>query len=185
MREATVPAPERGARPQAAGGEEALHVHAGEVALLCRRLLGPGQAAEEAAEAALARARRALGGYHPREPFRRWLLAIATHHAIGILLERCPGPQPFAPGAAGPDDLEAPARPPLGHALAPEAWPALEGLLDELPDPHRAALVLRHLGELDYAGIAEALGVSREDVGTLLVRARRRVRAGLARRSAR
>jgi len=52
-------------------------------------------------------------------------------------------------------------------------------VVEALPERYRAPLVLRHFAELDYAAIGELLGVSRGQVGTLLFRARRRVRERL------
>ena len=49
----------------------------------------------------------------------------------------------------------------------------------ELPDRYRVPLVLRYFADLDHAAIAEALGVSRGQVATLLLRARRRLRQEL------
>jgi RNA polymerase sigma-70 factor (ECF subfamily) len=52
--------------------------------------------------------------------------------------------------------------------------------IDALPHKYRLPLVLRYFEDLDYAGIAELLRVSTNQVGTLLFRARRRLRADLA-----
>ena len=49
-----------------------------------------------------------------------------------------------------------------------------------MPSRYRVPLVLRYFQELDYAAIAETLGVSRDNVGVLLFRARRRLRDVLA-----
>jgi RNA polymerase sigma-70 factor (ECF subfamily) len=44
--------------------------------------------------------------------------------------------------------------------------------ISELPLKYRLPLVLRYFSELDYAAIAEVLGVTRGQVGSLLFRAR-------------
>ena len=49
--------------------------------------------------------------------------------------------------------------------------------LDGLPDRYRAPLVLRYFAELDYDTIAAELELTRAQVGTLLFRAKRQLRA--------
>jgi RNA polymerase sigma factor (sigma-70 family) len=57
--------------------------------------------------------------------------------------------------------------------------------LAKLPDRARAALVLRYFAELSYDEIAETLGVRRQFVGVLLLRARHQLRDVLSQRGAR
>ena len=57
--------------------------------------------------------------------------------------------------------------------------------LDALPATPRLPLVLRFYQELDYDAIGEILGVSRNQVGTLLFRAKKRLRAELLARGTR
>jgi RNA polymerase sigma-70 factor (ECF subfamily) len=52
--------------------------------------------------------------------------------------------------------------------------------IDALPLHYRLPLVLRYFHELDYEGIAEVLNLSRSQVGTLLFRAKRRLRLELS-----
>jgi RNA polymerase sigma factor (sigma-70 family) len=167
--------------PPGTGADELLRAGSEDVAALLRRLLGPGAAAEAAARAALDRARRDLRDYDPREPFRPWLLARAARCGIEALRARAPQGR-LAPGPpVDPEEDGAGALPPLSHRLPLAAQAALPGLCDELPDPLRAALVLRELGGFDHAAIAEALHVPRDEVAALLLRARRRLRAAVAR----
>jgi RNA polymerase sigma factor (sigma-70 family) len=56
--------------------------------------------------------------------------------------------------------------------------------IDALPVKYRLPLVLRHFAELDYDAIAELLGTSRNQVGSLLFRARQRLRIALGETSA-
>jgi RNA polymerase sigma-70 factor (ECF subfamily) len=51
--------------------------------------------------------------------------------------------------------------------------------IDGLPLKYRVPLVLRYFEELDYEAIADTLDVTRGQVGTLLFRAKRRLRARL------
>ena len=52
--------------------------------------------------------------------------------------------------------------------------------LDGLPSRYRAPLALRYFAELSYDEIADILGVTRGQVGTLLFRAKARLRTRLA-----
>ena len=52
--------------------------------------------------------------------------------------------------------------------------------LDALPRKYRLPLVLRYFEELDYRAIAEILDIERPQVGTLLFRAKRQLRAALS-----
>ncbi|MGI9657377.1 MAG: RNA polymerase sigma factor, partial [Gaiellaceae bacterium] len=52
--------------------------------------------------------------------------------------------------------------------------------IERLPVRYRLPLVLRYFADENYAGIAAALGVSRNQVGSLLFRAKRMLRTSLA-----
>ena len=77
-------------------------------------------------------------------------------------------------------DLADPAPSPLGEALRTERRAEVHAAIDALPLKLRLPLVLRYFNELDYDGIARLLHVTRNQVGTLLFRARRRLREQLA-----
>jgi RNA polymerase sigma-70 factor (ECF subfamily) len=145
-----------------------------EVSRLCRRLLGAG--AEDAAAEVFLRARAALQGYDLDRPFRRWLLAIASHHCIDQLRRRRTEARLFAASELEPDALADPGPSPLRHLARAEERSAVVAAIDALPDTYRLPLVLRYFNELDYDGIGEILGVTRGQVGTLLFRAKRRLR---------
>jgi len=60
---------------------------------------------------------------------------------------------------------------------------AVLAAIDALPLKYRSPLVLRHFADLDYDAIGGLLGISRNQVGTLLFRAKRRLRADLGGRT--
>jgi RNA polymerase sigma-70 factor (ECF subfamily) len=150
-----------------------------DVARLCRRILGPCEEARDAAQEAFARAHAALAGYDPERPFRPWLLAIASHRAIDALRRRRRETRLFDGLALEAESLADAGPSPLQHGLSAERRGALLGAIDALPDPYRAALVLRYYADLELAAIAETLGVSSNQVATLLFRGRRRLRDAL------
>ncbi len=162
------------------GGFEARYrEHEEAVSRLCRRMLGAGPAAEDAAHEVFLRAQRGLDGYDRGQPFRPWILAIAGHHCIDQLRRRRTEWRLFDAADLDAADLADPAPSPLGEALRAERRAEVLGAIDALPLKFRLPLVLRYFNELDYDGIAELLQITRSQVGTLLFRARRRLRERL------
>ncbi len=150
-----------------------------DVARLCRRLLGTGEDARDATSEAFLRARRGLDAYDPARPFRRWLLAIASNHAVDCLRRRAASKRLFEPDPLDAERVQAPGPSPLGGELGAELRRQVLAAIDELPDRYRAAVVLRYYIELEYREIAEALDVTVNQVGTLLLRGRRLLRERL------
>ena len=150
-----------------------------DVQRLCRRLLGSAAESEDASQESFARAHAALGSYDPARPFRRWLLAIAAHCAIDALRRRSRDSRLFDGEALDAGALADPGPSPLQHGLASELRGRLLAAIEAQPDRYRAPLVLRYYADLDYGEIAEILSVSRNQVATLLFRARARLRAAL------
>jgi RNA polymerase sigma-70 factor (ECF subfamily) len=150
-----------------------------DVLRLCRRLLGPGPAAEDAASEVFLRARRAFESYDPGRPFRPWLLGVAGHLCIDRIRRAHVEALLFDARDLDPGELPEAGPSPLGHLLAAEERAAVTRAIETLPARYRLPLVLRYFAELDYAGMAELLGVKPGQVGSLLFRARRRLRAHL------
>lgn len=153
--------------------------HRADVERLSRRILGDAASAEDAAAETFLRAGQRLESYDPRRPFRPWLLAIAAHHCIDVLRRRSGEARIFQDRGADVAELPAGGPSPLRQLLRAEERAALLAAIDALPDRYRVPLVLRHFAALDYAAIGAVLDVSRNQVGTLLLRARRRLRRSL------
>lgn len=125
--------------------------------------------AEDVTQTAFLNAYRALQqGDHPEKP-RAWLLTIAQNVSRRRFRARAVRPQeveldPEHFVAAQPD--------------GPTAGDIRDALLRLRPN-HRAVIVLREIGGLTYAEIAETLGLSLSAVETLLFRARRALREEL------
>jgi RNA polymerase sigma-70 factor (ECF subfamily) len=56
---------------------------------------------------------------------------------------------------------------------------SLQAAIDDLPDPHREALVLRFVDELEYSQVAERVGVSEPNARARVSRARSAVRSAI------
>src|SRR5262245_21399428 len=147
-----------------------------DVERLCRRLLGSVPESEDAAQESFARAHAALGGYDPARSFRRWLLAIAAHCAIDALRRRRREARLFEGESIDPGTVADRDASPLQHGLSTELRRQLLAAIEAQPDLYRAPLVLRYYADLDHGEIAEILRVSRNQVATLLFRARARLR---------
>jgi RNA polymerase sigma-70 factor (ECF subfamily) len=152
----------------AAGDRDALEVllerHVDRVHAICRRVLGSPDDALDATQEALLAISRAIGRFDGRAAFTTWLYRVATNAAIDELRRRRRRPVP--------DDLL-----PMGAS----AGPGPEGVVDRLdidaalarvPEEFRVAVVLRDLCDLDYARIAEVLGVPTGTVRSRISRGR-------------
>ena len=147
-----------------------------DLARLCARLLGSKEEARDAAHEVFLRVRQSLDAYDAKRPLRPWLLAIGARHCIDRLHRRALEKRLFED--AGPDagDASAPGPSPLQGLLRAESRRELAEALDGLDPRYRAPLVLRYYAELDYAEIADVIGVSPNQVATLLFRGKRRLR---------
>lgn len=150
-----------------------------EVRRLCRRLLGDEAAAEDAVGEAFLRAQERLAGYDESRPFHSWLLGIAAHHCIDLLRRRSAEKRLFEDRGVDPADLPDRGPSPLHEAMRAEERAAVLAAIDALPVKYRLPLVLRHFADLNYDAIGGLLDISRNQVGTLLFRAKRRLRADL------
>jgi RNA polymerase sigma-70 factor (ECF subfamily) len=150
-----------------------------DVARLCRQLLGDPDAARDALAEVFLRARRGFASYDPERSFRSWVFAVASHYCIDLLRRRNREQRLFEPGADEAEAAAAPGPSPLRRLLEAEQRRRLEAAVEDLPPRYRAPLVLRFHAELSYDEIAARLGLNRAQVGTLLLRARRKLREAL------
>jgi RNA polymerase sigma-70 factor (ECF subfamily) len=157
----------------------AFAAHEEDVVRVCRRLLGAAEDARDAPQEIFLRASRSFHTYDRDRPLRPWLLAIAGNHCIDRLRQQAAEQRVFAD--VDPEDAAAaPASAsPLGRLVALEEREAVGRAVAELPLKYRLPLALRYFRDLDYAAIAEILGVSRNQVGTLLFRAKGKLREAL------
>lgn len=150
-----------------------------DVSRLCLRLSASPEDAEDAVHESFLRMQRGLASYEPSRPFRRWLLALAAHCAIDRLRRRRREQRLFD-DEADPALHAAAGDTPLAGELREELRRRVLAAVDTLPDRYRAPIALRYYAELDYASIGAILGVSDNQVATLLFRARQRLREALA-----
>jgi len=150
----------------------------------CRRLLPAREDAEDATTEIFMKVRQKLGTYDSSRPFTAWLYKVASNHCWDTLRRRHIR-QDLETGDVDELPLEHPDPSQLQRLEAEHSTKQVREALAKLPDRARAALVLRYFGDLSYEEIAETLGVRRQFVGVLLLRARHQLRDVLGESAAR
>jgi RNA polymerase sigma-70 factor (ECF subfamily) len=147
-----------------------LRRHHDRILSLCRRLAGNEADALDAAQEALLAIVRGLGGFDGRAAFTTWAYRVATNACLDELRRR--GRRPL-PGL--PEDRDGLPRSAPELARGIEVLPdrlAVDAALAQLPEEFRVAVVLRDLCDLEYADIAEALGIPAGTVRSRIARGR-------------
>lgn len=145
--------------------------HRGDVYRFVLRDVRSPEEAEDVTQTAFLNAFRALQrGDRPERP-RAWLLTIAQNVAR----------RRFRARALRPQEVELDPELPAAHAPEGPTGAEIRRALQRLRPSHRTVLVLREIGGLSYAEVAETLGLSLSAVETLIFRARRALREELTR----
>jgi RNA polymerase sigma-70 factor (ECF subfamily) len=153
-----------------------LRRHYDRVHAVCARIAGATRDADDAAQEAMIRIVRSLDRFDGRSAFGTWAYRIATNAALDELRKRQRRPQLHIVDDDAPDAVphQAPADE-LAHrqvdAVADRL--AIEAALAELPEDFRIPVVMRDVGDLDYAEIAVELGVPIGTVKSRIARGRR------------
>jgi RNA polymerase sigma-70 factor (ECF subfamily) len=151
----------------------------GRVYGLCLRLLGATMLAEDAAQDAFVRAYRALDRYDPEQPFGAWVTGIARNHCIDLLRRRH-GELRFGDEAAELAAAESDSSDGIDALLIAQRSSRVRTAIAALPEKYRLPILLSYYNEASYDEIAEALGISRNHVGVLLLRGKQALRKTLA-----
>jgi RNA polymerase sigma-70 factor (ECF subfamily) len=150
-------------------------------------LVGRGDEAEDLAQEVFLRVFRSRKKYHPRAKFSTWLFAIANNLALNHLRNRQRKPVVALPardsGPLGPrpaEQLVAGREQPPDHAMQERELAAVvRAALETLNERQRVAVVLNKFEDMNYAEIAEVLGLTTKAVKSLLSRARENLRLAL------
>jgi RNA polymerase sigma-70 factor, ECF subfamily len=140
---------------------------------LARRIVGNDAVAEELVQEAFLRVWINAPRWRPQAAFRTWLYRIV----INLCLNETRRPSPLALGAAG--DPADPAPQADAELAARERDKLVAAAVAALPARQRAAIVLTYQEGLSNAEAADALDTSVSGIETLLVRAKRALRAAL------
>ena len=147
--------------------EQLLDRHADRIHAVCRRVIGHPEDALDATQEAMIAVARGIHRFDGRSAFTTWLYRVATNAALDEGRRRNRRPQPVdelpEPAASSESGVEAQ----VGRGVDVDA------ALARLPEEFRVAVVLRDLCDLDYAEIADVLGVPPGTVRSRIARGRR------------
>ncbi|HEY5961108.1 MAG TPA: sigma-70 family RNA polymerase sigma factor [Polyangiaceae bacterium] len=143
---------------------------------LCYRMLGEPEAAEDAAQESFLRAYQNLQRYDQSRPFATWLLSIAAHYCIDRLRRR--KLSVFSMDEENDDgstfEIADPASlDPEAESVKHEERDLLHGMLKDLDETDRAAIIMRYWYDYSEVEIAESLRLTVSAVKSRLHRARR------------
>jgi RNA polymerase sigma-70 factor (ECF subfamily) len=148
-----------------------LRRHHDRIHALCRRVTGNDTDALDATQEALIAIVRGLPRFDGRAAFSTWAYRIATNACLDELRRRKRRPEPVAPDQPG-----APIGPPRDGAPDLDSSVvdrlAVDAAMSGLPPEFRAAVVLRDVCALDYAEIADVLGIPPGTVRSRIARGR-------------
>lgn len=152
--------------------DDLLRAHYDRIYAVCRRITGSDADAADAAQEALIKIVRSLPTFDGRAAFSTWAYRIATNSSLDELRRRRRRPTL---------ERHDPADERHSEPIDPDAGPRVEAIADRLaidaalaqvPETFRVPLVLRDVGDLDYAEIAEALDVPVGTVKSRIARGR-------------
>jgi RNA polymerase sigma-70 factor, ECF subfamily len=150
------------------------------------RLLGVDEA-EDVAQVVFLKVNRSMGGFRNEAQLATWIYRIATNAAADrarsaeyrsaartASLETPCGPAPLIASIASAEESAE------LQAIRKEMSGCVRGLLDQLPESYRTALILSDMEGLKDREVAEVLGVTLEAAKVRLHRARARLKKSLA-----
>jgi len=148
-------------------------LHYDRIYAVCRRVTGHDADAADAAQDTMIAVVRSIGRFDGRAAFGTWVHRIATNASLDELRRRRRRPV-VAPvsddgWSPGDDAIDSAA---MGRLDAVTERDALDAALATLPEEFRVPVVLRDVGDLDYAEIAALLDVPLGTVKSRIARGR-------------
>lgn len=155
--------------------------------VVMHHLIGHHDEAEDLAQEVFLRVYRGRKKYHPRAKFSTWLFTIANNLALNYLRGKQRKPVVSLDvrdsGPLGPRPAEQLVKDRAGQPMARMQQQELAGIvrkaLEELSERQRVAVVLNKFEDMNYAEIAEVMGLTTKAVKSLLSRARENLRQTL------
>jgi len=154
---------------------------------IMNHLIGNADEAEDLAQEVFLRVYRTRHKYTPKAKFSTWLFTIANNLAMNAIRDRqrrktLPlGVSDSGPLGVWPTELTAADRaaPPTAGLQQQELAAVIRAALDELNERQRVAVVLNKFEDMNYADIADVMGLTAKAVKSLLSRARAKLRERL------
>lgn len=146
------------------------------------RMVRRSEDAEDLTQETFVRMFRALSRYDPTRPFGAWLFTIASRLCIDHIRRRKVSPISLTQRERESDEeyeieVEDPGLKPDEVAAHAEEGRRAEALIDSLPPHYRIVVILRHVQDLSYEEIAEALHLPLGTVKARIHRARALLKA--------
>jgi len=150
-------------------------------------LVGNNEEAEDLAQEVFLRVYRGRKKYHPKAKFSTWLYTIANNLALNVLRTRQRKPTvplnvrdsgPLGPRPAEQLVLDRQDQP-HQRMQRRELAAVVQQALETLSERQRIAVVLNKFEDMNYADIAEVMGLTTKAVKSLLSRARENLREAL------
>lgn len=163
-------------KSQAERFEEMVQAHERMLYLLCLRMTGHPQDAQDCAQEALLRAYRAFDSFRGQSSAKTWLYRIAYNACLDFLRKRKDAASLDALREAGFDPADSRMPQPGDRLERQELRRQIEYALTLLPEDQRAVIVLRDFQQLPYDEIAEVLEISEGTVKSRLSRAREKMK---------
>ncbi len=159
-------------RGDSAALDALLRRHYDRVHAICRRLAGNAADADDATQEAVMAIVRGLPRFDGRAAFSTWSYRVATNACLDELRRRGRRPVPVEsdPPERGDAGTPVDVAPAVADAVADRL--EVDAALATLPPEFRAPVVLRDLCQLDYAEIAETLGIPPGTVRSRIARGR-------------
>jgi len=167
--------------------EELVERYQARLVALMHHLVGNADEAEDLAQEVFFRVYKSRKKYRARAKFSTWLFTIANNLALNALRARKRRPVVSLPmsdsGPLGPRPAEQLVRDrasqPSQHLQQVELAQVIHRALETLNERQRVAVLLNKFEEMNYAEIAEVMGLTTKGVKSLLSRARTTLRAAL------
>src|SRR5882724_4336128 len=154
------------------------HDYAPAMFRFCRRALPTREDAEDATMDIFIKLRRNLGQYDSTRSFSAWLYRVAANHCWDILRRRKVRQDKETEDVENVP-LEHPDPSALDKLIEERSSEEVRKALGKMGARARMALVMRYYSDMSYDEIADQLGVRRQFVGVVLLRARHELRAAL------
>jgi RNA polymerase sigma-70 factor (ECF subfamily) len=167
--------------------EEMVETFQHRLVAVMHHVVGSAEEAEDLAQEVFLRVYRSRKKYRPRSKFSTWLFTIANNLALNALRSR--QRKPAVPldtrdsGPLGPRPAEQLVRDkgaaPSGALRTRELVDVIQRALEKLNERQRMAVILNKFEDMNYADIAEVMGLTTQAVKSLLSRARSNLRQEL------
>ena len=146
---------------------------------LCQRILGRTADAEDATQEVFMRGYRSFGRYRSQDPFGPWINTIASNYCIDVLRGNRRVRDLFDTDAE-PDETESVLDNGAAALIREADSEAVNQAVEALPEQYRLPIVLAYYSDASYDEIADTLGITRNHVGVLLLRGKKKLRQQLA-----